>query len=79
MKTNAPTAEWLPTGKATAVLGISRRTLHRWTLGGLLEAETHYRPGLTPKSPTRWNPSAIEDVIRRTRTLPTRPTEEVMA
>lgn len=67
--------EWLPTGKATAAIGLSRNTLHRWKRHDLLQEGVHYRRGLTPRSPIRWNPEAIEQAITDRRKLPDRPME----
>ena len=72
----APTrVEWLPTGKAVRATGLSRNTLHRWKSEGLLQEGRHYRPGLTERSPIRWNPEAIEQAITDRRKLPDRPME----
>ena len=61
---------WVPTGQAINALGISRSTLHRWVGLGLLEAGSHYRNGLTAKSPRRWNVQAMEARIEQLRKLP---------
>ena len=70
-----PVREWLPTGQALAALGLSRNTLHRWKRLDLLKEGIHYRRGLTPRSPIRWNPAAIEQAIADRRKLPARPME----
>ena len=61
---------WVPTGQAINALGISRSTLHRWVGLGLLEAGSHYRNGLTARSPRRWNVQAMEARIEQLRKLP---------
>ena len=68
-----PTDVWLPTSKAVAKLGLCRRTLHRWIGAGHLLADEHFRKGLTPRSPLRWNVRAIEARIKHLRSLPHRP------
>ena len=75
-KTTAPTVEWLPTGRALAQRGIGRRTLHRWIGAGHLVAGEHFRRGLTPRSPLRWNIPAVEARIEHLRSLPDRPAAE---
>ena len=64
---------WLPTGRALVAIGLSRTTLHRWKREGVLEEGLHYRRGLTPRSPIRWNTVAIELAISAMRELPGRP------
>lgn len=59
---------WLPTKKAVNVLGVCRRTLHRWIEAGHLLIGEHYLKGLTPRSPHRWNVRAIEARIIQLRT-----------
>lgn len=66
----------MATGQALKAIGLSRTTLHRWKADGLLEEGRHYRHGLTPRSPIRWNPVAIEETIAHRRTLPVRPAED---
>ena len=61
----------MATGRALRATGLSRSTLHRWKHDGLLEEGIHFKQGATPKSPTRWNVSAIEDAIRARRALGT--------
>ena len=73
METNLKQHRWLPTGKTVAAIGISNSTLHRWKAAGLLVEGTHYRYGLTLRSPVRWNPESIEKTIKAYRTLPERP------
>ena len=73
MSESLPVVEWMATGRALRATGLSRSTLHRWKHDGLLEEGIHFKPGATPKSPTRWNVSAIEDAIRARRALPLRP------
>ena len=68
-----PTDVWLPTSKAVAMLGICRRTLHRWIGAGHLVVDEHFRKGLTPRSPLRWNVRAIEARIKHLHSLPRRP------
>ena len=68
-----PTDVWLPTSKAVAKLGLCRRTLHRWIGAGHLVIDEHFRKGLTPRSPLRWNVRAIEARIKQLRSLPNRP------
>ena len=63
----------VPTGVASARLGISRSTLSRWVAQGLFQAGTHYRDGLTDRSPRRWDLEAVEARIEQLRTLPSRP------
>lgn len=63
----------MPSGVASKRLGISRSTLSRWVAQGLLEAGTHYRDGLTDRSPRRWDLEAVEARIEQLRTLPARP------
>ncbi len=62
--------EWVPTGRAVALSGISSSTLQRWVAQGLLEAGREYRNGLTPTSPRRWNLPALEARIEQLRKLP---------
>ena len=47
--------------------------MHRWKREGILEEGLHYRRGLTPRSPIRWNTVAIELAITAMRDLPDRP------
>ena len=75
MASNSKQQRWLPTGKTVAAIGISNSTLHRWKAAGLLVEGTHYRYGLTLRSPVRWNPESIEKTIKAYRTLPNRPIE----
>ena len=75
MGTDSKQQRWLPTGKIVAAIGISNSTLHRWKAAGLLVEGTHYRYGLTLRSPVRWNPESIEKAIKAYRTLPERPIE----
>lgn len=65
--------QWLPTGRAVEALGISRTTLHRWCGKGYLEETKHFREGITPNSPRRWNCSAVEERIKQIRKKPKRP------
>ena len=69
----APPEVWLATGRALDATGLSRTTLHRWKTDGLLIEGQHYRRGLTPRSPVRWNPVAIEQTIAEMRAVPDRP------
>jgi len=71
----APTELWLPTGRALDATGLSRTTLHRWKRDGFLLEGEHFRHGLTPRSPLRWNVPAIELAIASTRELPDRPAD----
>jgi hypothetical protein len=64
---------WLPTGRASQALGISSTTLHRWIAHGFFEEGTHYRNGLTAKSPRRWNCKEVESRISELRKKPPRP------
>jgi hypothetical protein len=64
---------WLPTGRASKTLGISSTTLHRWIAHGFFEEGTHYRNGLTAKSPRRWNCMEVESRISELRKKPPRP------
>ncbi|HBU38495.1 MAG TPA: hypothetical protein DEB70_11920 [Planctomycetaceae bacterium] len=73
MASTSKQQRWLPTGKTVAAIGISNSTLHRWKAAGLLVEGTHYRYGLTLRSPVRWNPESIEKTIKAYRTLPGRP------
>jgi len=77
-RTKPPAAAegWLPTGRALSAIGLSRTTLHRWRAEGLLVEGRHYRRGLTPRSPIRWNTAAIEQAIAERRDLPERPAED---
>ena len=61
---------WVPTGQAINALGLSRSTLHRWVALGLLQDGSHYRNGLTARSPRRWNVQAMEDRLDQLRKLP---------
>jgi predicted DNA-binding transcriptional regulator AlpA len=80
MKTATAAAElWVSTGRAIEASGLSRRTLWRWINEGILVEGTHYRHGLTGKSPMRWNPKAIEARIQSFRQLPSRPLAEIEA
>ncbi len=67
---HSPAVEWIPTGRAVAICGISSSTLHRWVAQGLLEHGREYRNGLTPTSPRRWNLVALEHRIEQLRMLP---------
>lgn len=73
MSKSSTLERWLPTGLTVASIGISKSTLHRWKNSGLLVEGTHFRYGLTPNSPNRWNPEAIEQAIQTHRALPNRP------
>lgn len=69
----SPSGVWLATGRALDATGLSRTTLHRWKTDGLLVEGLHYRRGLHPRSPVRWNPVAIEQTIAEMRAVPDRP------
>ena len=73
MSESPPVVEWMAIGRALWATGHNRSTLHRLKHDGLLEEGIHFKPGATPKSPTRWNVLAIEDAIRARRALPLRP------
>ena len=68
-KTTAP-PELVPTPEAVRLTGLSRSTLCRWVAQGLFEEGTHYRNGLTARSPRRWNVLAVERRIEQLRKLP---------
>ena len=53
---------WLPTSKAVAHLGRSKRQLLAAANSGLLTQGVHYLRGHTPKSPITWN---IPAIVRR--------------
>jgi len=55
------------------MIGVSRRTLHRWINEGILEEEHHFWRGLTSKSPLRWNVKSVEARIQSFRQLPSKP------
>jgi hypothetical protein len=76
MPKTPPPVEWIPTGRAVAQLGIGRRTLFRWIGAGHLIEGQHYRRGLSPKSPVRWDVPAVEHQIERLRSLPDPPVGE---
>ncbi|MCP9912587.1 hypothetical protein KBZ07_04055 [Cyanobium sp. BA20m-14] len=67
---HTPAVEWMPTGRAVAICGISSSTLQRWVAQGLLEHGREYLNGLTPTSPRRWNLAALEARIEQLRKLP---------
>jgi len=69
-RTPHPAVEWVPTGRAVALSGLSSSTLARWVAPGLLEQGREYRNGLTPTSPRRWNLAALESRIEQLRKLP---------
>ena len=73
MPTTTQPEGWVPTGRAIQATGLSRTTLHRWRDNGLLEAGTHFKAGLTPRSPFRWNVGAIEKTIADRSTTTPRP------
>jgi hypothetical protein len=64
---------WLPSGRAAECLGIGKSTLRRYADQGLLTAGTHFQRGLTPKSPWRWEVTAIAGTLERLASLPSRP------
>ncbi|MCP9808369.1 hypothetical protein KBY58_02845 [Cyanobium sp. HWJ4-Hawea] len=65
-----PHREFVPTGQAIVVLGVSSSTLCRWVKQGLFEEGVHFRNGLTTKSPRRWDLHAVEQRIAQLRQLP---------
>lgn len=67
------------TKKACEMIGVSRRTLHRWISEGILEEGHHFMRGLTSRSPLRWNVKSVETRIRAFRTLPAYPAERAEA
>ena len=71
----APPQERLSTGKASRATGFSSSTLHRWRSEGLFVEGQHYRLGMKPNSPIRWNTTAVEEVIQAQRQLPERPAD----
>jgi hypothetical protein len=55
---------WLPTGQASAALGVSSRTLKRYAdLHGFLIEGKHWRFGPLCNSPRQWNISACADAL----------------
>jgi hypothetical protein len=68
--------KWLPSGRAAEELGLSKTTLRRYADAGVLAEGTHYRRGLTDKSPFRWDVVAVAKALERNRNLPARPATE---
>ncbi|QPN61966.1 hypothetical protein H8F25_09150 [Synechococcus sp. CBW1004] len=57
--------QWLPTGQATLVLGVSADTLKRYAMRDefLIDGK-HWRRGPYRNSPMVWNIPACEEAIR---------------
>ena len=75
MQPSKESNQLVKTSKACEMIGVSRRTLHRWINEGILEEEHHFWRGLTRRSPLRWNVKSIETRIRAFRSLPIKPTQ----
>lgn len=79
MKSSIRADQLVKTSKACELIGVSRRTLHRWISEGILEEDQHFWRGLTSKSPHRWDVKSVEVRIRALRALPAKPSTEVQA
>lgn len=62
-----PKGMLLPTGKAALQTGISKRTLTRWIELGWVEEGEHFFRGPHPRSPHRWDVTALEQRISKLR------------
>lgn len=62
----------LPSGRAADELGLSKSTLRRYCDSGILAEGTHFRRGVTDKSPWRWDVVAISRTLERLASRPPR-------
>jgi hypothetical protein len=76
MRRRKPQPRWLPSGRAAEALGVGKTTLRRYAQQGLLAEGEHYRRGLTPTSPWRWEVTGINQLMEKLTTLPIRPRED---
>lgn len=67
--------QWLPSAKAAERLGLSKTSLRRYADAGILVEGEHYRRGLFPRSPWRWEVVGVADALEKHAARPSRPEE----